>query len=561
MSAPYSTAPELSKSAVKPRIFFLGAHKILVKTELLRLRALGYEVFNPPYLSNVLDQSVQYVWDSSQETTLPPEIFKKLSRYSFFYNPISEEIAEILNGYFDAVIVTLVAGWATEAARAFSGPIIFRSYGQTALLSDNFERIGGREIIAQRENFYFCPFAEEVIEGEASWLSDKAVVVPYCLSSDVFENKGEWLRSETDRTKDIIVTAPNIAGNIFHTAHYQFINEYFPDPDLKLCGIQFVPVNDPRVIGVLERSDQLKLFSRASGYLYTYRDPRVCYLPPIEMAVLGGPVIYLKGSLLSRYVPDGPGQAATIDDARAMCARLKVGDASFAAELRDAQEPLIRRYDPDHVWPVFDREMQRLLPSEALRAEASPASVQRAKDDRLRQFVRQYLSDVQTTGAPSVSVEAQDAIRDMLELSAPVISRDMHGQKNYLTDGAIVLGKWEVDTASHVRVVVAEIGHAGWVIHGPYLDLPAGRYKVTFDLQVVLPKSGNVSPSKEVGIVDVVAKNISLGAISVSAERADANPLTVEFNLSDPVSDFEFRVSSTGACRLVVASIVLQGGH
>jgi len=49
-------------SLTKKRIFWLGMHKLLVTTELNRLRMLGYEVFNPPYLSSIIDQSAVRDW-------------------------------------------------------------------------------------------------------------------------------------------------------------------------------------------------------------------------------------------------------------------------------------------------------------------------------------------------------------------------------------------------------------------------------------------------------------------------------------------------------------------
>src|ERR1043166_1809004 len=61
------TVPADQNCAGKPaRIFWLGAHQLLVNTELARLRQLGYEVFNPPYLSHVLDQSALTSWNRGQ---------------------------------------------------------------------------------------------------------------------------------------------------------------------------------------------------------------------------------------------------------------------------------------------------------------------------------------------------------------------------------------------------------------------------------------------------------------------------------------------------------------
>ena len=74
------------------RIFWLGMHKILVQTELKRLRTLGYEVFNPPYLSPIIDQSAMLNWRVPSDSTLPPEIIAILAKTNFFYIAISPTI-------------------------------------------------------------------------------------------------------------------------------------------------------------------------------------------------------------------------------------------------------------------------------------------------------------------------------------------------------------------------------------------------------------------------------------------------------------------------------------
>lgn len=109
----------------KKRIFWMGMHKVLMQTELPRLRELGFEVFNPPYLSEVVDQSATLDWDSNQESTLPKDVFDKLSKTRFFYNSHSEETAEILNEYFDAVVVTINPDWLKEMLAVYEGPLIF----------------------------------------------------------------------------------------------------------------------------------------------------------------------------------------------------------------------------------------------------------------------------------------------------------------------------------------------------------------------------------------------------------------------------------------------------
>ena len=273
------------------RIFWMGAHKVLMQTELKRLRELGYETFNPPYLSKIKDQSAVLEWDEHQPTTLPPQIFKKLSRCNFFYNKIPKAIADILNKYFDVVIVTISPLWLRDFVESFNGKIIYRTYGQHYLVSDEIAKYGISTKLIGNKNFHFLPFAKETLANEQSWLKDCATPVPYCLTDDVFEHVDQWTRS----TNELALICPNI-DNPYFEEHFKFLKKNFTEQEYKVFGVQISDQPDPMVVGTLSRDAQLDRFKSLAGLIYTHTEERVCYLPPIEMMVMGGPVLFLKGS-------------------------------------------------------------------------------------------------------------------------------------------------------------------------------------------------------------------------------------------------------------------------
>ncbi len=345
------------------RIFWLGMHKILVQTELPRLRLLGYEVFNPPYLSSVKDQSACVDWDSEQATTLPPHVFAKLANYNFFYNSISSGIADILNTYFDAIIVTISPGWLADILEVYKGKIIYRVYGQTFSLSQELIFHGLLDDIIDRDNFYFVPHALEAVSREESWLHEREVIVPYCLPKDIFEHVGSWGLA-FPKKPEIVLTCPNIANAHFEK-HYQFLKANFADECYRYYGVQLTEIRDHNVVGTLERSELITRFIHSAGYLYTHTEENVCYLPPLEMMVLGGPVLYLQGSLLDRYFDDkAPGRCFSIQDARAKAERLIQGDQAFIREIIASQNEIVARYSPDNVWPIFDSVFLTILEGE-----------------------------------------------------------------------------------------------------------------------------------------------------------------------------------------------------
>lgn len=350
------------------RIFWFGMHKVLVQTELRRLRILGYEVFNPPYLSSIQDQSANLDWDNTQQSSLPKDVFAKLASYNFFYNEITAEIAEILNKYFDAVIVTISVRWLASVVKVYHKRIVFRTYGQHLSLCEEFSNEGLLFDVASRKNFFFVPHADEALRGEHSWLKERAIVVPYCLPDDIFEHTSEWSGHDVGVPGEIAMSCPNI-GNAFFKAHYEFLKKNFSQDHYRFYGVQLGEIKDGQVVGTLSRTELIRRFKHAAGYLYSYTDARVCYLPPIEMMVLGGPVLFLKGSLLDSYFKDGaPGRCLDVEEAHLKSAQLLRRDQNFIDALLESQKIVVNRYHPEFVWPIFDDFFTRLFDIEMPRS-------------------------------------------------------------------------------------------------------------------------------------------------------------------------------------------------
>ncbi|MCZ8186550.1 MAG: glycosyltransferase family 4 protein [Beijerinckiaceae bacterium] len=352
------------------RIFWLGMHKLLVRTELVRLRTLGYEVFNPPYLSPVYDQSASLDWDSEQPTTLPREVFETLSRHNFFYNSVPEPIAELLNTYFDTVVVTINPDWLTEILKVYKGRLIYRTYGQPYPLSEYLWNNGAGRLILDRPDFLFMPFHARSVDLEHDWLLDRMRVVPYQIDDDILDLAGTY---EGPREQRIMVTCPNIDNRYYH-AHYRHLKRHFGAPYYSYYGVQPRKFDDPQIVGTLPRAELMRHYQTAAGALYTHGGPMVSYLPPIEMMTIGGPVISIRHNLLARMLPkDAPGLADNEDIARDHCRRLVERDTVFAAEIIASQGDVARSYHRDHVNPIFDAAHAEWMAPE--RADPAPALI------------------------------------------------------------------------------------------------------------------------------------------------------------------------------------------
>lgn len=344
----------------KNRIFWLGMHVVLTKTELPRLRELGFEVFNPPYNSKVYDQSANRNWDADQPTSLPRSVFKELSEYNFFYNRISSRIATLLNEYFGTIIVTINPDWLEQILKVYNGRIIYRIYGQPYSISDAMWARRCFRSIQERDNFWIMPHCYETTVDEHDWLKERMRVVPYTLPLDVFDYRDTWAEQD-HHISEIMVSCPNI-DNAYYKTYYNRINQYFKQPYIRMYGIQPRSIPDQRVVGTIPRNDLLKAYQRSAGYLYLYEERNVCYLPPIEMMTVGGPVIYLPGSLLARFFSKNePGLALDNFDAQRKLSWLIKGDKSFINDVIESQNSVRLRYAPEYVDPIFDSTFQELL--------------------------------------------------------------------------------------------------------------------------------------------------------------------------------------------------------
>ncbi len=347
------------------RIFWLGMHKILVETELKRLRILGYEVFNPPYLSSIIDQSAVLDWEPPSDSTLPQEAISILAKTNFFYEAIPAAAAEILNQYFGTVIVTINPDWLKNILEVYHGKLIYRVYGQPYSLSKYFTNNYILDLITERENFWFCPHHEKTLLIEDLWLKRlNTRVIPYCLSDDVINLQDTWAFQETCNTS-VGLMCPRALDNSYYRHHYKILKTNFSEKEFKIFGVQIIPVLDPQVIGTLQRKDFLAYFDRLRGFVYHYPDSAVCYLPPIEFMTLGGPVLFLKGSLLSRYFGNhsAPGESKNIITLAVRAEQLRQGDKQLTNEIIESQKKISMLYHPSYVWPIFDKAITEILGS------------------------------------------------------------------------------------------------------------------------------------------------------------------------------------------------------
>jgi glycosyltransferase involved in cell wall biosynthesis len=351
------------------RIFCLSMHKKLVKIEIERLRILGYEVFEPPYLKKPISYQTT-VWDwkqqSSSGSTLPLEALTILAKTNFFTSFIPQLAAEILNQYFGTILVVGNQIWLKNILEVYRGKIIYRVYGQPYSLSQDLVNHSILDLITERENFWFCPHHEKALLIEDLWLTRlNTRIIPCCLPNDIIRLQDTWEFKESYDTC-IGLICPNILNNPFSYRYYGDIQRYFSGEQFKVFGTQVVTVPDPLVLGTLERKDFLAHFIKLHSFVYHYTESAFCHLAPIEFMTLGGPVLFQKGSLLSAYFENitAPGEAKDIKTLTMRAKQLlKKHACTLSNEIIDSQKKVRMLYHPNYVWPIFDKVIMEILGS------------------------------------------------------------------------------------------------------------------------------------------------------------------------------------------------------
>ena len=139
---------------IKNRILYLTNHVTLSKFEIPMLQRMGYEVYMPK--KPAFDISCRVDWELDDTLTIPKEDIDILNTVDFWYTPISSQISDIINKYFDIALVAFSPVMISSMIKRFKGAIVYRAYGTnysyTRIFQDTFgdvvftqiERLGNR---------------------------------------------------------------------------------------------------------------------------------------------------------------------------------------------------------------------------------------------------------------------------------------------------------------------------------------------------------------------------------------------------------------------------------
>ena len=101
-------------------------------------------------------------------------------------------------------------------------------------------------------------------------------------------------------------------------------------------------------------------------------------------------------------------------------------------------------------------------------------------------------------------------------------------------------------------------GRAGWLLFGPYVALPAGRYRVELQGYAEADNAGavHVDLARDKGATVVAA--MELDAAQLADAASEDGWIVLPFTLAEPASDIEVRLRVADTSRLSVSGYVIR---
>ena len=287
------------------RMLCIVNHSVIFNSEIKIFERLGIETYTPMFIPTS-DPDLRSISTRNNITSLPKDIVEKLDAHSFWTEEWDYEIRSIISNYFDIVYVAINSYLTPlhQSLMFFNKLIIARAFGrEIPYRYEDFlqmkPELNLANLIKNNCKFYFVPVFKQILEIEPSYLIQQNEVIGLSLPDDWFKYKNSWCGENFSK---IIFLCPNINDSIYYNNLYLKFKQYFKNFDHSIFGKQYTKVNDPCVLEYLAEDALFKLYQTSKLLVYLSSEPRHLHYTPIECMLVGIPVIYLKGSLLSEII-------------------------------------------------------------------------------------------------------------------------------------------------------------------------------------------------------------------------------------------------------------------
>ena len=345
------------------RILWIMNYTLLREFEVPILKELGYEVFCPKRfgLEHVDgDASVDYIYDN--DLTIPQEIVKILNSTNF-YKPLSKEILDIINEYFDIAFCMPVEYPLRSLIYSFNGSVVLRDFEWhrdvtcAEVLESQIGIQGLRQIAKMGKRFWFGVAFNNYDSSEPEIIRRRSILFPLGVSASG--------RIWTGGSKDVLFVCPQIKSNQDSRKLYNDFCSDFGDIPHLIAGDQLVSVVDDDT--VLNSFSQEKyhnsLISSSAMFYYSQASKHMC-LNIIEAIECGIPLVFMAGGLLD-YVggKNLPGRCKTINEAKKKLLRLSKGNGRYAKKLSTSQSTLLKSFSHDYCKEILCNSLYQIKTS------------------------------------------------------------------------------------------------------------------------------------------------------------------------------------------------------
>lgn len=342
------------------RILWLLNHTSARKVEVPLLLELGYEVFCPKsfsYESGDYSASVTYEYDAS--LSIPEKDLERLNRIDF-YESFSADDMELMNQYFDGIIVAPYSTNILQLVKRFHGIIIFRLF---SLLANEYTQILFSidkhlltYISRSIDRIFFATAYNNLFDEESSILKNRELVLPLPLKD------AQPMRRWVGGDGQFLFVCPKIRSNPYYEEIYETFKKDFGDLPHVIGGAQPIPVtNDPHVAGFLPNKAYEYNMTHLAAMYYHSQAPHHLHYHPLEAVRIGMPLVFMGGGMLDHLGGKSlPGRAATVHEAHKKLEHLLNGDRSFIRAVTESQEVLLQPFTMEHCRPYWQRGFQQI---------------------------------------------------------------------------------------------------------------------------------------------------------------------------------------------------------
>lgn len=330
------------------------------------MKDLGFEIFTPKKVpKEILQTSGSVVYDYDCTLTIPEEDLNILNNYNFYENiEMPLYIKKIINKYFDIVFVMFDLYALEKIVMNFDGQIFARVFGlgsditYNGIVEEFYHESFLYKLEQIKDRFWLSQCYENISEIESGVFKEKELFMPLGLPSDFYEIEGQW----TGELEKVLFFCTRIKYNTDSEKIYNKFRHDFKGFDYLVAGNQPVPVDDHRVIGYLEQDELNDLYRNCKVMYYHSTFPRHVHYHPLEAMIVGMPVVFMDGGLLS--ILGGKEQAGCckdINEARKKVRRILDGDEKLIESIRRDQKKILYKFSYQYNKDEWERNFMPIV--------------------------------------------------------------------------------------------------------------------------------------------------------------------------------------------------------